>query len=251
MDFIKYIGNLLFTAFLWNSNNPLFIFFGWLTGVFSIIIFGVPKVKEHWENKILRQLKKHRVLILMALIFASLIISAYSLQSGGNIPSEHRPILKFDSNITNVFVNDDDVKQMTNIDVVFHIDNVGDRAAYQFYAKVCFAPAKTYHEIEDFPDVIGRNPIQPHEVKLDQKTIYESFTRSGNKKLVENTIWYIYYELKYNDTPKGEHWYSTNGHWYSDQYWFALDINSALPVRDLSAEEGQKFQPVVHVHYGK
>lgn len=208
-------------------------------------------MKEHWENKILRQLKEHRAPILIALIFASLIISAYSLQSGGNIPSEHRPILKFDNDITNVFINDDNVTQMTNINVVFHIDNVEDRAAYQFSAKVCFAPAATFQEIKDFPDVIGTNPIQPHEVKLDQKTISESFTRLGNKKLVENTVWYIYYELKYNDTPKGEHWYSTNGHWYSDQYWFALDIKSRLPVRDLSVKEQQIFQLIVNAHYGR
>jgi len=242
MDFVKYVFDLLITAF-WNPNSPLFSVFGWLTAIYTIIVFAVPRMREHWENKVMSKVKPYRVLILSLLIFVSLVVSAYSLQSGGNIPSEHKPTLIFNNN-TSVAVANDNAKQMTNIDLVFHIDNVGDRAAYQLFTRICITPAKHPQNILSYPDFIGTNPVQPHEEIINEKGITTPFTMSDNITMVESTVWYIYYQMKYSDKPKA-------GHWYSDEYWFALDLNAKRPVRDLSAEEKQIFEPIVNAHYNK
>lgn len=240
MDFIKYVFNLFITAF-WNPDNQFYSFIGWFTTIYTLVTFGVPKMK-HWEKKISTRLKQYRVLILGVLIFISLVLSAYTLQSNKNIAMEHRPILNIGKS-TEISTSEDEIKEIATFNITFHIENAGDRAAYQFFSRICFAPESRLQNILSYDDLIETNPIQPHEEDLVPVGIDQSFRKSDGTLVVGSETWFIYYLLKYSDAPTG-------GNWYSDEYWFALSLNDKT-VRSLTLEEKQIFQPLVNLHYEK
>jgi len=237
MDFFKYIFDLLGTTFF-NPDGWLYSVFGWLTALWILVIFAMPKLEKKMNKSVLVWVKHHRQLILVFLILASIVVSAYTIQN--NIDRPNRPLLTL-AKSTTVSILVDEEQQTTSGNIDFNITNIGGSAAYQTLTRICYAPASKPQNIYQYPDLTGTNPIQPQDMVIVPTGITQAFTKSNSTMMVESDTWYVYYQIKYSDSP-------TNGKWYSDEYWFALEFNTGR-VRDLTITEKQIFQPLIDAFY--
>lgn len=238
-DFIKYLDNLLYTAFI-NPENWFAIAFGWVSIVWAIFSFVKPKWWLKMNNKVVLNLKKYRYPILSFLVIASLIAAAYTIQINTVSLSDNRPILTFSSN-TEVDISTDIIYQEVSGDVNFHIKNVGNIAAYQTTSIICYAPTNNPQNILSYNDIKSYNPVQPQDEVVVPTGITQQYTLLNDSKLLESTTWYIYYQISYSDSK-------SNGNWYSDEYYFVLDFNKSH-VRDVTTTERQVFQEIVNAFY--
>ncbi len=155
------------------------------------------------------------------------------------LQQQYRPILTINDS-TKVSVINDEKKQITTFNIDFHIENIGNTAAYLLSTKIYFAPKRNPQEIYGMPEQTDTNPLHSHVETLVTQGISQPFSKSNDVLYIQNIEWYIYVLLKYTDAPD-------DGNMYSEEYWFYLDLNSNS-VRSLTPDEKQEFQPYVNKH---
>jgi hypothetical protein len=80
VDILGYLGNLLFSSFLWNPDNLFFSIVGWATCAYTILAWAVPAMNDP-TNKLFNVIKNRQILISICLVVICLIMGSYSIHT--------------------------------------------------------------------------------------------------------------------------------------------------------------------------
>jgi hypothetical protein len=238
-DFIKYIGELLYTAFI-NPNNWFVVIFGWLSVMWTFISFVLPKWGKKMNESIIQWFKKYRILVLIILVITSLIISAYTIQVNDSYYELNRPQLILNVEDINYIL--DKENRTISLTIDFIIENSGNRTAYQVITRQCSAPLNMPYDIYAYPDLAETNPIYTSTPKIVTYNYTANYTISNNDQQVNPDITILVYtKLTYSDKLN-------NGNNYEEVFWFAYQskynsVISAMP------EWKTAFEPYVNKFY--
>jgi len=172
---------------------------------------------------------KWRLPILILLIFGSIIVAGYSMQSNYvNQQAQDRPIIIFNLQSSKLTISSDNATATIDFD----LQNIGVNPAYNVYSRVCWASESELQNLF-YQESLGVNPIR----KPNQLTLSVEVVRNGNDR------WYMYYLIEYSDA-------ANKGTQYADDYWYSLDFNTRR-LSDLTPTQKLAFQPYIDAFFAK
>lgn len=218
MNFLTYLGHLLQYAF-WNPDNPFLSPIAWGAFLWVLFIGIVPRTSRlrHLQWLLRKINNTWRILILVLLILSSVIVAAYSMQSG--------PIVILSQNGT---IAGDNTTAIIN----FYIENIGVNPAYSIDPRICWAPESKPQDLSSPGISVEVFYLSPGK----QNMLPLHFLRNdllGN----DSDRWYMYYRLEYSDAPN-------KGTEYTEEYWYLFDF-STRSLSELSPTQKQAFQPYI------
>jgi hypothetical protein len=117
------------------------------------------------------------------------------------------------------------------------IKNYGQVTAYQFSAKIIFAPTDNLSDTTFCKILDSANAILPDE-DITHNFIIQGAYLEYKGKPTSKESWAIYYQLQYSDAETG-------GRFYKYNIWFNAGLGSRKWLDDMTIEEKRMFEPYV------
>jgi len=226
--FFNYLGQLLIAA-LWNPNNPLWSFVTWITFLYACVLWVLPGTKTCIETK-MKQFSHLKKPILLFLVFASLVIAAYTLQENAGC---ERPLLS----IQDVAVSAPNEERETTI--ILGTKNVGKGTAYHSRFIILATPSSHIGKTDDvyrvYIDAINPNPI--HIGNLTTIKIVLKQPNQAENMSAQNAVWFVYCKQIYYDADK-------NGRLFSEENWYSFTYGIAS-LNNANKQQMDVYEPVV------
>lgn len=174
---------------------------------------------ESIKRDIEREIKKAKllkytlyVLTPIILIAATVAVQIHFLSSYAQVLiTDRRPMLAIDTEITPSSIFNEG-QQEADVNVIFHVKNVGDEPAYQTRFRFVCAPINQPSNVSTVEDKYQYNPIHKDTKHQVAATIHiEPLIKINNQVVIITRS-----SLRYCDVSVGD------GNWYNVTYWWTL-----------------------------